>query len=95
MPCSPLCKLSNIWPRIADNLIKIWIATPEEFLAQDPYEVFHQLKIRVDPNLCRCALASIIGAYKGIKRNLIREEAVKTYEKRYPDDERKTSRKGC
>ena len=95
MPRSPLCKLPNIWPKIADNLIKIWIATPEEFLAQDPYEVFHQLKIRVDPNLCRCALASIIGAYKGIKRNLIREEAVKTYEKRYPDDERKTSRKGC
>ena len=95
MPRSPLCKLPNIWPKIADNLIKIWIATPEEFLAQDPYEVFHQLKIRVDPSLCRCALAGIIGAHKGIRRNLIREEAVKTYEQRYPDDERRTSRKGC
>ena len=95
MPRSPLCKLPNIWPKIADNLIKIWIATPEEFLAQDPYEVFHQLKMKVDPNLCRCALASIIGAYKGIKRNLIREEAIKTYGQRYPDDERRTSRKGC
>ena len=95
MPRSPLCKLPNIWPRIADSLIKIWIATPEEFLAQDPYEVFHQLKIKVDPSLCRCALASIIGAHKRIKRNLIREDAIKTYEQRYPDDERKTDRKGC
>ncbi len=51
--------------------------------------------MKVDPGFCRCALASIIGAYKGIKRNLIREEAVRTYEQRYPDDERKTDRKGC
>ena len=64
-------------------------------MAQDPYEVFHQLKMKVDPSLCRCALASIIGAHEGIKRNLIREESVRTYEQRYPDDERKTSRKDC
>lgn len=51
--------------------------------------------MKVDPSLCRCALASIIGAHKGIKRNLIREESVRTYEQRYPDDERKTDRKGC
>lgn len=95
MPRSPLCKLPNIWLKIADNLIKIWITTPEEFLAQDPYEVFHQLKTKVDPSLCRCTLASIIGAYKEVKQNLIREEAVKTYEQRYPDNERKTDRKGC
>ena len=95
MPRSPLCKLPNVWPKIADNLIKIWITTPEEFLAQDSYEVFHQLKTKVNPNLCRCALASIIGAYKEVKRNLIREEAIKTYEQRYPDNERKTDRKGC
>ena len=95
MPHSPLCKLPNIWPRIADNLIKIWITTPEEFLAQDPYEVFHQLKTKVNPSLCRCTLASIIGAYKEVKRNLIRKEAVKIHEQRYPDNERKTNRKGC
>lgn len=95
MPHSPLCKLPNIWPRISDNLIKIWITTPEEFLAQDPYEVFHQLKTKVNPSLCRCTLASIIGAYKEVKRNLIRKEAVKIYEQRYPDNERKTNRKGC
>lgn len=64
-------------------------------MAQDPYEVFHQLKTKVDSHLCRCALASIVGAHKGKKRNLIREEAVKTYEQRYPDDQRKSSRKGC
>ena len=94
MPRSPLCKLPNIWPKIADNLIKIWITTPEEFLAQDPYEVFHQLKIKVDPSFCRCALASIIGVHKGIKRNLIHEKAVRTYEKHYPADKWKIDRKG-
>lgn len=95
MPRSPLCKLTNIWPKITDNLIKIWITTQEEFLAQDPYEVFHQLKTKVDPSFCRCTLASIIGVHKGIKRNLIHEEAVNIYEQCYPDDERKTDRKGC
>lgn len=92
---SPLTKLPNIWPVIADNLIKIWITTPEEFLAKDPYEIFYQLKKKVDPTLCRCALASIVWASQGVKRNIIHKTSAKEFEKRYPSEERKTSRKGC
>lgn len=40
--------------------MKIGITTPEEFLQRDPYEVFHELKTKVDHTLCRCALASIV-----------------------------------
>lgn len=85
MPRSPLCQLLNIGPVSAEALMKLWITTPEEFLAQDPYEVFYQLKTKIDPTLCRCALASIVGAHKGIKRNLILPEAVKTYQSRHPE----------
>ena len=94
MPKSPLTKLPNIWPVIADYLIKIWIATPEEFLAKDPYEIFFELK-KMDPTLCRCALSSIIGASKGEKWNLVRKEAVETFEKKYPKEEWKCAWKWC
>ena len=95
MPKSPLTKLPNIWPIIANNLMKIGITTPEEFLQRDPYEVFHELKTRVDHTLCRCALASIVWAHEWKKRNLIRKESEKEFLKRYPNDKFNTARKNC
>jgi hypothetical protein len=95
MPKSPLTKLLNIWPTSAEALKKIWITTPEEFLAHDPYEIFYQLKTKVDPTLCRCALAGIVGAKEGKKRNTLHKTAAKEFEKRYPDMQWQTARKGC
>ncbi|GHW02719.1 hypothetical protein AGMMS50249_5050 [candidate division SR1 bacterium] len=92
---SPLTTLPNIGPVIADKLIKIGITTPDQFLSRDPYEIFYQLKTKIDPTLCRCALASIIGASKGVKRNTIHKSSAIEFEARYPDLERKTTRKGC
>ena len=95
MPRSPLTKLPNIWPVIADNLMKIGITTPEEFLQRDPYEVFHELKTRVDHTLCRCALASTVWAHEWKKRNSIHKESEKEFLKRYPNDKFNTARKNC
>jgi len=95
MPKSPLTKLPNIWPVIADNLIKIWITTPEEFFEHDPYEIFYNLKTKVDHTLCRCALAAIVWAYEWKKRNLIRKESEENYLKKYPNDKFDTARKNC
>jgi hypothetical protein len=95
MPKSPLTKLPNIWPVIADHLIKIWITTPEEFLIKDPYEVFYELKKKVDPTLCRCALAAIVGAKQGVKRNTLHKTAAQEFEKRYAYEKWNTAWKGC
>ncbi len=76
--------LPNIGKVIAGNLRSIGIQTKEEFLARDPYEVFHELTQKVDPTLCRCALASIIGAYEGIVWHKITKHAAKEYDEQYP-----------
>jgi hypothetical protein len=92
---SPLTKLPNIWPTTAEAMKKIWITTPEEFLAKDPYEIVYQLKTKIDPTLCRCALAGIVWASQGVKRNTIHKTSAKEFEKRYPTQQRNTNRKGC
>lgn len=79
-----LTSLPNIGKVIAGKLQKAGIMTAENFLAKDPYDVFEKL-LKKDPTLCRCALASIIGAHKGIKWNLVMKEAVSVFEKRHPN----------
>ena len=85
---SKLTDLPNIGKVIAKKLEHIWIHSAEEFLSKNPYEVFDTLLRKEDPTLCRCALASIIGAHYGRKRNLIMKEAVQLYEKTHPDHKR-------
>jgi hypothetical protein len=95
MPKSPLTKLPNIWPTTAEALMKIGITTPEEFLARDPYEIFYELKTKVDPTLCRCALAWIVGASTGQKRHTLHKSAAQEFETRYPTMKWHTSWKNC
>lgn len=57
--------LQNIGKVSVEKLIKIGILTAEDFLARDPYQVFDELLEKVDHSLCRCALASIVGAKLG------------------------------
>jgi hypothetical protein len=80
-----LITLPNIGKVNSTRLHKIGIKTAEDFLVCDPYEIFDELLIKVDPTLCRCALASIVGAHCGIKWNLIMKEAVAKFEKNHPD----------
>ncbi|MEW6535326.1 MAG: TfoX/Sxy family DNA transformation protein [Candidatus Auribacterota bacterium] len=81
---SKLTTLHNIGKVTAEKLEQIGIHTAEEFLERNPYDVFDELLEKVDPTLCKCALAGIVGAYHNTKWNFIQNEAVATFEKRHP-----------
>jgi len=76
--------LPNIGPTTAAKLGQIGITSKKEFLRRDPYRVFDELRKKVDPTLCRCALAGIVGAKKGVRWHTITKESAKEYEKKHP-----------
>lgn len=79
-----LTDLPNIGKTTAAKLEKIGIKTAEDFLKRDPYDVFHELRRKVDPTLCRCALAGLVGAKKGEAWHKVTKAAAAEYEKRHP-----------
>jgi len=79
-----LRSLRNIGPTTAAKLAQIGITTKSEFLSRDPYKIFDELRKKVDPTLCRCALAGIVGAKKGVRWHLVTKESAKAYEKKHP-----------
>jgi len=81
---SKVSTLPNIGKVIEGKLNRIGINSAEEFLTRDPYEVFEELLRKIDPTLCRCALASIVGASKKEKWHLVMKEAVEKFEKKHP-----------
>jgi hypothetical protein len=76
--------LPNIGPTTAAKLGQIGITTKKEFLRRDPYRVFDELRKKVDPTLCRCALAGIVGAKEGVRWHTVTKESAKEYEKKHP-----------
>ena len=84
-PSKPLTELMNIGKTTMEKLEKINIKTIDEFLARDPYEVFDELLKKVDPTLCKCALAGIVGAKLGIPWHKITKKSADEFEKRHPD----------
>lgn len=81
---APVNSLPNIGKDTAAKLEKIGITTAEKFLARDPYLIFEKLRKKVDPTLCRCALAGIVGAKRGVRWHTITKQAAREYEKRHP-----------
>jgi hypothetical protein len=79
-----LRSLPNIGPTTAAKLGRIGITTKKDFLKRDPYKVFDELRRKVDPTLCRCALAGIVGAKKGVRWHTVTKESAKEYEKKHP-----------
>jgi hypothetical protein len=79
-----LRSLPNIGPTTATKLRQIGITTRQDFIRRDPYKVFEELRKKVDPTLCRCALAGIVGAKKGVPWHTITKKSAKEYEKRHP-----------
>jgi len=79
-----LTELPNIGKTTAAKLEKIGIRTTEDFLKRDPYDVFHKLRTKVDPTLCRCALAGIVGAKTGEPWHVITKNTAEEYKKRHP-----------
>ena len=80
-----LRQLTNIGPLIEKKLNQIGIFSKEDFLRRDPYEVFENLRQNVAPTLCRCALASVVGAKLGQPWHRITKATAREYEKRHPD----------
>jgi hypothetical protein len=76
--------LPNIGPVIAGKLKKIGIKSKSDFLKRDPFQVFDALLKKCDPTLCRCALASIVGASVGAPWHEITKESAREYAKRHP-----------
>ena len=80
-----LSSLPNLGKVTIKKLEQIDIKTVEELLARDPYDIFEELLLKVDPTLCRCALAGIVGAKKNVPWHKITKEASKEYERRHPN----------
>lgn len=80
----PLESLPNIGKVTAEKLRKIGISSKEEFLDRDPYEVFDELLAKVDPTLCRCALAGIVGASANVPWHVITKQSAKKFEQKHP-----------
>lgn len=76
--------LPNIGKTFAQKLREIGIKDKTNFLKQDPYKIFDKLR-KKEPALCRCALAGIVGASKGVKWYSITKKTAKEYEKRHPN----------
>jgi hypothetical protein len=79
-----LTQLPNIGKVTAKMLEQIDIHTAEEFLSRDPYEIYAQLLMSVDPTLCRCALAGLVGAKLGKKWSIVTRQAAREFQTRYP-----------
>ena len=69
---------------MAEKIRKIGIKDADEFMKRDPYEVYEEILIRFEPTLCRCGLASIVGAKEGIVWHKITKQAAAEYERRRP-----------
>ncbi len=80
-----LQSLPNIGQVIAGKLAQIGITTVSQFMDRDPYQVFDEMRAKVDPDLCRCALASIVGAHRGVKWHKMTGESTREYERRHPE----------
>jgi len=81
----PLRSLANIGKVSEKILNQIGIFAADDFLCRDPYEVFSELRQKVDPSLCRCALAGIVGAKLDQPWHLITKATAREYERRHPD----------
>lgn len=81
---TPLRSLRNIGRVTEKKLNQIGIRSQEDLLRRDPYEVFEILRRKVDPTLCRCALALIVGAKLGQPWHRITRASAREYERRHP-----------
>lgn len=79
-----LTDLPNIGRTTAAMLEKIGITTAEDFLRRDPYDVFHELRMKVDKTLCRSALAGLVGAKAGEPWHKVSKTSAAEYQKRHP-----------
>ncbi|MFH1047783.1 MAG: TfoX/Sxy family DNA transformation protein [Patescibacteria group bacterium] len=78
-----LTSLINIGPKIASLIEQTGVTTVEQFEHSDPYQIFAQM-LKREPDLCRCVLASLVGARAGVKWPTFHKEAAAEFDRRYP-----------
>ncbi len=69
-----LTDLPNIGPKLAENLKKIGITTPEELRMLGAEEAFVRIRAQVDPTACLHQLEALAGAVEGVKKSLLPPE---------------------
>lgn len=69
-----LTDLPNIGPKLAGNLEKIGVATPEQLRELGPEEVFLRIRAQVDNTACLHQLEALAGAAEGVKKSLLPPE---------------------
>lgn len=69
-----LTDLPNIGPKVAENLEKIGITTPEQLRELGAEEAFLRIRDRVDSTACLHQLEALAGAVEGVKKSLLTSE---------------------
>ena len=69
-----LTDLPNIGPKLAENLEKIGVTTPEELQTLGAEGAFVRIRAQVDPTACLHQLEALAGAAEGVKKSLLPPE---------------------
>ena len=77
-----LTDLPNIGPKLADNLEKIGVTTPEQLQELGAEEAFLRIRTQVDATACLHQLEALAGATEGVRKSLLsleRKAELKTW----------------
>lgn len=69
-----LTDLPNVGPKLAENLRRAGLETPEDFRAAGAREAFLRIRARVDPVACFHQLTALAGAERGVPKKALSPE---------------------
>ena len=69
-----LTDMPNVGPKLAENLRRVGLETPEDFRAAGAREAFLRVRAQVDPTACFHQLTALAGAELGVPKKMIPAE---------------------
>lgn len=66
-----LIALPNIGPKLADNLYRVGVDSPEKLRELGAREAFLRIRVQVDPTACFHQLTALAGAEAGIPKKAL------------------------
>lgn len=69
-----LTDLPNVGPKLAENLRRVGLETPEDLRAAGGREAFLRIRAQVDPTACFHQLTALAGAELGVPKKAIPPE---------------------
>lgn len=69
-----LTDLPNVGPKLAENLRRVGLETPEDFRAAGAREAFLRIRAQVDSTACFHQLTALAGAEAGIPKKALPQE---------------------